>query len=99
MKTNPPGPGEATPSRQGPVKILDNRNLGPNELPRSPFAGRTVLYVQEVARHLRVTRQHILNMIEEGSLPAINVNGAPGKRNCWRIPVEAFQAFLKQRGG
>ena len=62
------------------------------------FRGRSVLYVQEVASHLRVTRQHVINLIEEGILPAINVNGAPGTRNAWRIPVAAFQAFLTQRG-
>jgi excisionase family DNA binding protein len=57
-----------------------------------------VLYVQEVVRHLRITRQHVTRLIEDGSLGAINVNIRRGKRNCWRIPVEAFDAFLKKRG-
>ena len=67
--------------------------------PKPLFPGRSVLFVDEVARHLRITKPHVTNLIEEGSLPAINVNGAADKRKRWRIPVEAYLAFLKQRGG
>ena len=41
---------------------------------------------------LRVTEQHELDLIEEGKLQAINIGG--GGRNFWRIPVEAYKAFL-----
>jgi hypothetical protein len=53
---------------------------------------RTVLYVTEVAMKLRETEQHVLDLIEEGKLQAINIGG--GGRNFWRIPVKAYKAFL-----
>jgi hypothetical protein len=33
-----------------------------------------------------------VDLIEEGKLQAINIGG--GGRNFWRIPVEAYKAFL-----
>ena len=56
---------------------------------------RTVLYVGEVALKLRVTEQHVLDLIDEGQLIAVNVGGAG--RKFWRIPVEAYDAFLARR--
>ena len=59
-----------------------------------PFPGRTVLYVAEVAQKLDVSQQHILNLIEEGRLTAINVGATKGHK-FWRIPVESWAAYLK----
>ena len=56
---------------------------------------RTVLYVAEVAMKLRGTEQHVLDLIEEGQLQAVNVGG--NDRKFWRIPVEAYDAFLDRR--
>ena len=61
------------------------------------FPGRKMLYVREVAEHLRITRQHVVDLIEEGNLAAVNVNSEAEKRACWRIPVEAYEAFLRRR--
>lgn len=51
----------------------------------------TFTLTAEVAMKLRVTQQ-VLDLIEEGKLQAINIGG--GGRNLWRIPVEAYKAFL-----
>ena len=59
------------------------------------FPGRTVLYVGEVAAKLQVTEQHVLDLIDEGQLRAINIGG--GTRKFWRIPIEAYHDFLKAR--
>lgn len=59
------------------------------------FPGRRSLYVSEVAKELGVTDQHIIDLIEEGQIGAVNVGG--GKRNYWRIPVSEFEKFLKSR--
>jgi excisionase family DNA binding protein len=59
------------------------------------FPGRTVLYVAEVASRLKVTEQHVCDLIEEGQLHAINLGG--GTRNFWRIPVKAYEDFLQKR--
>jgi len=52
--------------------------------------------VYQVARRLGVTTQHVRDFIEEGDLRAINVG--KGLRKFWRIPLDAYQAFLKSRG-
>ena len=56
---------------------------------------RTVLYVSEVAEKLEVTDQHVIDLIEEGQLNAINVGG--GLRKFFRIPVHEYEAFLRRR--
>jgi len=56
---------------------------------------RRALYVGEVAERLGVTEEHVSNLIEEGKLQAFDAGG--GGRRFWRIPVEAYDDFLKRR--
>lgn len=59
---------------------------------------RTSLMVTEVAEKLRVTDQHIIDLIAEGSIRAVNVSGnLKSKRAAYRIPVEAYEDFLRAR--
>jgi excisionase family DNA binding protein len=58
------------------------------------FPGRTVLYVGEVAERLDISEQHVLDLIDEGRLLAINIGG--GTRKFWRIPVEAYERYLEE---
>lgn len=58
--------------------------------------GRAVLLVNECAEMLRVNAQHITNQIEEGKLIAINVGGST--RKFYRVPVEAWEAWLRKNG-
>jgi hypothetical protein len=97
---------------------------------------RQVLYLGEMALKLRVTDQHVGDLIEEGEIQAINIAGADADwfrapvsflklvsersglseevlarllaqsrtrgsnlngRKFWRIPVEAYTAFLQRR--
>jgi len=56
-----------------------------------------MLYVFEVAARLRVSQQHVVNLIEEGKLRALNIGGAnPKGRRCYRIPVEAWETFVRE---
>ena len=57
---------------------------------------RTVLYVFEVARKLRVTETHVIGLIDEGKLRAINIGCKGGGRKFYRIPVDAWNAYLKE---
>lgn len=59
------------------------------------FPGRRVLCVAEVAERLRITEQHVIDLIDEGQLRAVNIGGA--SRKFYRIPVEAYEAFLRSR--
>lgn len=76
--------------------------------PHAVFPGRRTLYVQEVAEHLKITSQHVLNLIELGELKAVNIasdiSGGPtdGKSRRasarhYRIPVSALDEFLQAR--
>lgn len=59
------------------------------------FPGRKVLYVAEVAERLEISQRHVLDLIEEGKIGAIDVGG--GIRKHWRIPVGEFEKFMKRR--
>lgn len=79
-----------TPShRQTPV--------GPTGLP--DLSNRTMLRVQEVAALFEVTPQHVLNLIEEGSLSAVDCASGTSRapRTTWRIAVAEVQRFAEQR--
>jgi len=62
------------------------------------WPGRTVLYVREVAQALHVTEQHVINLITEGRLRAVNIaNGLKKtRREHWRIPVTAWDLFIQE---
>ncbi len=58
---------------------------------------RTVFYPHECAAKLRVTTQHIIDLIAEGKINAINIAGANATdRRYWRIPVEAWRKYLSE---
>lgn len=56
---------------------------------------RKVLTVAEVASRLDVTEQHVIDLIEEGQIQAINIGG--GAKRFWRIPKEGYEQFLRAR--
>ncbi len=79
-----------TPShRQTPV--------GPTGLPN--LSNRTMLRVQEVAALFEVTPQHVFNLIEEGSIAAVDLAAGTSRtpRTTWRIAVAEVQRFAEQR--
>ena len=67
------------------------------EFPSLAFpADRSVLYVFEVARKLRVTERHVIDLIEEGKMKAINIAGVNATdRKFYRIPVESYEMFVR----
>lgn len=58
------------------------------------FPGRTSIYPHEAAAVIRVTRQHILNLIHRGLLDAKQIG--PSKSD-YRIAVTAWEKFLSSR--
>jgi hypothetical protein len=78
---------------------------GQDELPlfsvlsHNIFPGRTVLYVHEVAHVLNLSVPHVISLITEGLLDAIEVTGKGNKttREHWRIPVSAYDDYLRKR--
>lgn len=65
--------------------------------PSFDFTGRTSLTLQEIADKLACTSEHVIHLIEDGSLPAIDIKGPGAKRNLWRVPVESYRQFIASR--
>jgi excisionase family DNA binding protein len=88
MKTNIlPGKKPAAPRKAASVEVQVFPSLG---FP----TGRTILNVPEIAACLRVTKTHVYALIEDGTIQAINAGGMG--RKYWRVPVEAFNEFVRQ---
>jgi hypothetical protein len=61
------------------------------------FEGFTILTVDQIAQKLRYTPQHILNLVEQGELVAIDGKSkGVNRRNC-RVAIEAYRAFCVAR--
>ena len=68
--------------------------------PPKPGAQRTsaapaVLTVSEFAELVGISPQHVIDLIDEGKLCAINVGGH--MRHYWRIPREEADRFVQRR--
>lgn len=70
------------------------------------FPGRVLLAVPEVAHALGCVKQHIYTLIESGQITAIDIGNKcevqpgqinPKRRPYYRIPVAAFDSFIKSR--
>lgn len=61
-------------------------------------ADRTVLYAHEVAGKLRCDVRHVYDLIDEGKIRAVNIAGGnnASDRRFVRIPIEAWQAYLRE---
>jgi hypothetical protein len=58
------------------------------------FPGRVSLRVEEIADKLSITPQHVLDLIVEGKLQAVDVRGEGSTRACYRVPVESYRDFV-----
>jgi excisionase family DNA binding protein len=61
------------------------------------FPGRTVLTVAEISERLGYARQHILDLIAEGELTALNGAGKGAMRSSIRVPIEGYRNFILSR--
>jgi len=61
----------------------------------TPLKGRSSFYVFEVAKELRLTQQHVVDLVREGQLGA--VQAAKGKPAAIRIPISDLRRFLESR--
>lgn len=64
--------------------------------PSLDFPGRTTLMVHEIASRVGVTTRHIIDLVDEGRITAINLSGGANKsdRRCLRIPLESYRDFI-----
>jgi hypothetical protein len=61
------------------------------------FEGHPVLTVDQIAAKLNFTAQHILNLVDQGDLVAIDGRRSTATRRCCRIPAESYCAFVMAR--
>jgi len=62
--------------------------------PSLDFPGRTTLRPEEVCERLGICKQHLLDLIVEGKLQAMDVRSAGALRACYRISVESYRDFI-----
>lgn len=74
------------------------------ELPTAQiaFPGRSLLLISEVSKALKCTNQHVIDLVEEGQLVAVDIAGpvadpSQKPRRCLRIPVGSYDNFLHAR--
>jgi excisionase family DNA binding protein len=88
-----------------PGKLADNDFPAPartmkrnfDTLLREPVAP-VVFTVAQAAKELGCADNKIVELIDEGKLPAIDIAGSGSSRRCLRIPIiEARKAFSKLR--
>lgn len=58
------------------------------------FPGRVSLRADEVAHKLGITAQHVIDLIVEGKLVALDHRGIGSTRACYRIPIEAYRDYV-----
>jgi excisionase family DNA binding protein len=75
-------------NKEGDVKRRAERNKRP---------AQGALTVSDVARRLRVSSQHVIDLIEQGMLHAVDMAGRGASRAWWRIPREALEQFKAQK--
>jgi hypothetical protein len=63
------------------------------------FPGRTTLMVPEVAKALGIDEKHLISLIDEGLMDAIEITGRGNKssREHWRIPVSGYDKYVRER--
>ena len=62
--------------------------------PSVDFPGRTSLTLDEVRGKLGVSKQHVIDLIIEGKLQAIDVRSVGAQRALYRIPIECYRDFI-----
>lgn len=62
------------------------------------FPGRHCLYIHEVARALSTSEQHVIDLTESGDLDYVDIRKRGSRRQCRRIPVSNYDAFILKGG-
>ena len=66
-------------------------------LPQLKNSNRAALTPKEAALLFGVSEEHIMALIEEGTLGAIDVAGRYASRRCWRLSTLGLIAFAQAR--
>jgi hypothetical protein len=61
------------------------------------FPGRTTLMASEIAERLGYTTKHILDLIDEDVIRALDGSGKNASRAAMRVPIEEYRNFVIAR--
>lgn len=61
------------------------------------FPGRVTLYPHEIAEKLGMSVDQVHDLVDDGSLVAVNIASSGAARRALRIPVEAYRNFILER--
>jgi hypothetical protein len=61
------------------------------------FEGHTILTADMIAAKLNYSVQHILNLVDDGSLVALDGKGRKSTRRSCRVPLENYRKFIMDR--
>jgi len=61
------------------------------------FPGRSTLMLEEIARRLGVTVQHLFNETERGELVALDLKNKRVSRRLIRVPVECYRDYVLRK--
>lgn len=71
--------------------------MKPFPFPALDFPDRSVVTVDEIAKKLQYHRRHIVHLIEDGTLPALNGKRDGKSQMSVRVPIESYRAFVIHR--
>ena len=80
--------------------VQSELSLGlPGMLAHKQFPARTNLNIPEVAAVLEIDDKHLISLIQEGLMGAIEITGKGNKslRERWKIPVECYDDYIRRR--
>lgn len=61
------------------------------------FPGRSTVTLAEIAQKLGGTAQHYINLVEDGTITALDLTRHVGSRRMLRIPIEEYQRYVLSR--
>jgi hypothetical protein len=65
--------------------------------PSLDFPGRSTLYLHEIGERIGCTVKHLLTLIDDGSIPGLDLSSRTSGRRSMRVPVESYRAFVLRR--
>lgn len=63
------------------------------------FTSAAAVTCIDVATKLGCSDAHVVNLIADGELCALDMRGPNSKRGTWRVPIEAYRHFMNLRMG
>lgn len=61
------------------------------------FSGREAVTLAEIAAKLGGTSEHYANLVEDGTLVAVDLTRHVGSRRMIRVPIEEYRRFVLSR--